>query len=674
MEPGAGPYLLQGEWEVRWGELHDAASFGESRGPWLSLPGSWSGTTASDGTPVDTIGANTLRARVRLPSRRDPREPWMIAVSTLNRPYVVEVRDLGGAPLIAPLRAGEVGLDAASTRHAHAGAEAVIRAGAGDEIEVVVQNSAFFGRAKPEKFRLTLGPVSNVAPWLAAEHQAALTLFGVTLVMGIYHLCLFALRRSERSPLFFGMFCLAIAVREFVKFDYLEARWPLVDLWSAHNRLEYLGFFVAVPCFLAFLDAVFPEHFWRAGHRIFAVIALAASVMVILVPMSQILHVLQAYEVLTLLVVLYLTVALGRLMVRGDDRVLVWLIGGGTFVLIATVVNDILSNRGLFSSVTLSHYGVFAFIFVQSMVLAIRNMRARGRSEVLAVELDRKNAALVRFVPRELLSLLGRADVIDVELGDQSRREMTVLFCDIRGFTSISERLGPAETFALLNGCLGKIAPIIRERGGFVDKYIGDALMALFPNRPADAVAAAVAIVAAVRDQARHAPDAPAVSVGIGVHTGTVMVGTIGEPLRMEGTVISDVVNFASRLEGLTRRFDVSILLSGATLAPLSAEEVARTRPLGLVKVKGRNEPMEIFELYGEEGAEVLEAKARSRGAFAEALTCLGAGRPAEAERCFREVSDANPQDGPARFFAERSAELARGERVWRGAWEFGEK
>ncbi len=204
-----------------------------------------------------------------------------------------------------------------------------------------------------------------------------------------------------------------------------------------------------------------------------------------------------------------------------------------------------------------------------------------------------------RFVPKEFLEQLGRASILDVELGDQVEAEMAVLFVDIRDFTGLSESMSPAETFAFVNGLLERLSPVIRRHDGFIDKYIGDAIMALFPGDVDDAFRAALdiqAAVARVREEARDEAN-KRLRVGVGIHRGATMLGTIGEPERMDSTVISDAVNMASRLETLTKRFEVEILVSDAALS--AATGVFETRDLGPVQIKGKAEPVGVHELLG---------------------------------------------------------------------------
>jgi predicted ATPase/class 3 adenylate cyclase len=204
-----------------------------------------------------------------------------------------------------------------------------------------------------------------------------------------------------------------------------------------------------------------------------------------------------------------------------------------------------------------------------------------------------------RFVPKQFLEHLGRSSILDVELGDQVQREMTVLFMDARDFTTVSENLSAKETFALVNRLLAGVGPVVRRHDGFIDKYIGDAIMALFPGPVDEACKAALEIqqvVASLRAEATGAIQ-DNLKVGVGLHCGIMMLGTIGETERMDSTVISDAVNIASRLEGLTKEMGVDIIISQDVLARLKDSSRFSIRSLGTSAVKGRTEPIGIHSL-----------------------------------------------------------------------------
>ncbi len=206
------------------------------------------------------------------------------------------------------------------------------------------------------------------------------------------------------------------------------------------------------------------------------------------------------------------------------------------------------------------------------------------------------NASYERFVPKEFLTLLQKKSIIDVEIGDNSSLEMSVLFSDMRNFTMISEKLSPQQSFKFLNNYLDKMTPAINDNEGFIDKYIGDAIMALFPNKPDDAVQAAIEMNKALKllnkDEASDQ-----LNMGIGIHMGTLVLGTIGKDTRMETTVISDTVNSSARLESLNKLYGTNILISGGVRYSLSDSLQSQSRLIDLTAVKGKSALLEVYEV-----------------------------------------------------------------------------
>lgn len=282
------------------------------------------------------------------------------------------------------------------------------------------------------------------------------------------------------------------------------------------------------------------------------------------------------------------------------------------------------------------------------------------------------NVAYARFVPKAFLELLGKSDIRDVRLGESTQREMTVLFSDIRSFTMISERLTPRENFEFLNAYLQRVGPIVRQHGGVVDKYIGDAIMGLFPDGrhgADDALRCAIALqreVAAI-DAERGSATLSSINVGVGLHTGPLMLGTIGEPERMDGTVIADAVNLASRVEGLTKMYGAAILLTEQTRDRLEDPLRYALRFLGRVAVKGKDRGVGMYEACDADPPRALEAKLRLGADFQAAVDGFGNGRFADAQAAFAAVLARNPADGPAAYLGRRCAALLTSEEGWDG-------
>ncbi|MCD8489782.1 MAG: HAMP domain-containing protein [Desertifilum sp.] len=207
--------------------------------------------------------------------------------------------------------------------------------------------------------------------------------------------------------------------------------------------------------------------------------------------------------------------------------------------------------------------------------------------------------AFERFVPNKFLSAIASNGVENIQVGTSSTRTITILFCDIRGYTSMSEQLTPQETFNFLNDYLACMGQAIEQAGGFIDKYIGDAIMALFDSESADcALDAALGMRKALKqfNQDRLQRSLPRVEIGIGIHRGEVVMGTVGYTSRIDSTVIGDAVNLASRIEGLTKLYGCAILVTNAVVQSLLRPEMFNLRLVdNAVKVKGKEEAIAVY-------------------------------------------------------------------------------
>lgn len=277
-------------------------------------------------------------------------------------------------------------------------------------------------------------------------------------------------------------------------------------------------------------------------------------------------------------------------------------------------------------------------------------LRARIKTHI---ELAKINMAYSRFVPREFLGYLGHESIVQVRLGDQVQKQMTIFFTDIRSFTTLSETMSPKENFDFLNSYLSRVSPVIRQNRGFIDKYIGDAIMALFPESPVDAIEAALEMLDVVYDYnpSRVARGFEPIEIGFGVHTGSLMLGTIGENERMEGTVISDAVNLASRMEGLTKIYGATLIISEQVLALLPDENPYPIRPLGQVKVKGKNKSVRIFELIDRRDTPSNRLKIASTACFSQGVRAYEQEDYTAALVAFGEVKNENPADLAAELY-----------------------
>jgi len=276
--------------------------------------------------------------------------------------------------------------------------------------------------------------------------------------------------------------------------------------------------------------------------------------------------------------------------------------------------------------------------------------------EKFTSELFEISKAYERFVPREFLKLLDKESVIDVQLGDHVEKEMTILFCDIRGFTAMSEKMTPQENFDFINIYLGQMEPIIGKHRGFVDKYIGDAIMALFPTSADDAVRGSIAMLRGLVEYNQLLVEAnyQVIQIGIGLNTGPLMLGTVGGPNRMDGTVISDAVNLAARIEGLTKVYGSTLLITDQTYQKLEDISQYNIRVIDRVTVKGKTEAVTVYEVFDGDSPTVIELKEKTLVDFEEGCVSYHGGNLNRAKDYFEKVLSTNPHDEAAHVYLIR--------------------
>jgi len=287
-----------------------------------------------------------------------------------------------------------------------------------------------------------------------------------------------------------------------------------------------------------------------------------------------------------------------------------------------------------------------------------------SKNELLArikthLQLSNLNIAYGRFVPHQFIQLMDKQSVVDVKLGDHIEKEMTILFSDIRGFTSISETMKPQENFDFINAYLSRMEPIIAKHNGFIDKYIGDAIMALFPVNVDNAVQAAIRMLQRLIDynSTRGRPGRPMLKIGIGIHTGWSMLGTVGGENRMDGTVIADAVNLASRTEGLTKIYGVALLITEQVYQKLQNTQQYKIRVIDRVKVKGKTIEVTLYEVFDGDPAIQLSLKQKTLQDFEQGFRFYHNQQITAALACFQRVLYLNPEDHAAKVYVDRCKE-----------------
>lgn len=296
---------------------------------------------------------------------------------------------------------------------------------------------------------------------------------------------------------------------------------------------------------------------------------------------------------------------------------------------------------------------------IESALLYERRIREAEEREQAMREV---HTVTMKFVPYGFIKSLGREKLVDVQLGDQVQREVTVLFLDIRDYTSLSENMTPEENFQFVTAYNKGLGPIIRKHGGFINQYLGDGIMALFPNNSADALAASIEILNSLKQFNKQRIDEALlpIRIGIGMHTGPLIMGITGDAERLDAATISDTVNTASRIESLSKHFGVSIILSEATLSQIENKADFKFRYLGKVQVKGKQKPVKIYECFSGDHAELVKGKLETLAAFETGLKFYYQRDFIKASQAFQQVLDSNPYDKPSQLFQSNAEVYAK--------------
>ena len=271
-------------------------------------------------------------------------------------------------------------------------------------------------------------------------------------------------------------------------------------------------------------------------------------------------------------------------------------------------------------------------------------------------ELVETNQATSRFVPFQFLELLDRRSIREIHRGDQTQLDMSVMFCDIRNFTTVAEKMGPEATFAFINRYLSEMEVEIHKEHGFINDFFGDGIMALFYPGADAAVRAALGMLAALNDFNRTlaATEEAPIRIGIGIDSGALMLGTIGGKERLSCTVIGDVANMAARVEGMTKLYRASLLISQGTYGQLDSISNYQIREVDCVQAKGKLRPASIYEVLDALPTEERTGKVSTRPIFSDGLNAYRQldfeGAKAKFERCLEDVAS----DGAAALYVER--------------------
>lgn len=499
--------------------------------------------------------------------------------------------------------------------------------------------------------------------------------YGTMAVMLLYNLFIFASVRDISYFYYVGyilFWTLFLITFNGLGFQYF---WPNA-VWWANNCLNLFAFTTLAFMQLfavSFLNAKKNTPYLHRALTVMLALSVAGVVASIIIPYRIGIRLVSVHAIVTVLVILSTGV---RAQLRGYKPARYFLLAWTLMLLgllVLTLRNFAVLPDNLFTRWS-SQFGsalevVFLALGLADRINVLKSERIRMEREAYETKL-RLLDAFARFVPNQFLDILGKSSVEEIQTGDSTERRMAVLFTDIRNFTALSEKMNSADNFRFLNSYLKKMGPVILNNRGFIDKFIGDAIMALFPGDPVDAIHCAIEMRAKLKEfnEMRAAKGYAPIDMGIGIHYGSVMLGTVGSDVRLETTVIGDTVNLSSRLENLTKVYRSSILISGDLYNEVRDQISYRVREIDRVLVRGRSTVSQIYEIYETDTPETIETKDANQELFRRAYELYRTGDFNGSLQCFREYQTLCPEDSVASVYIQRCLKLAdRNPRGWKG-------
>jgi len=644
-----GPIALNGNWSFHWKKLINPEDYSESiseEADFIKVPAPWNGNQFEN-IEAGTNGYGTYSILIRLKTL--PQEELGIKIAIPNTAWKLW---MNGQLL---RETGTVGVNRSETTARYYPDVIMFRPESRD-IHLIIQVANFEREKGGLWTELKFGTYQDLLKARTGNIAVQLFTGGALFIMALYHLALYFLRPKEISNLYFSILSLVTSLRSLTTGEvYLMYIFPNFPFYLFF-KVDVLTIYIALPSLILFTSSLYPLDSNKWINRIFLLLSSLLVSIVLVTPPHIFSQSINAFVIIAFMGLIYTFYIIGRASFQKRDGAMIFI--GGFSLIFTTTINDMLHDNQVIDTGYFLAYGLFGFIFAQSFLLSRRFARAFMIVENLTDDLKKTNSALSRFVPREFLDLLLKDSILDVKLGDQVQREMTVAFADIRNFTSLVENLTPEESFDFVNQYLSRMNPAIKQHGGFIDKYIGDAIMALFPADPEDAIDASVEMFRAldVYNRQRRENNFQDIRIGIGIHTGNLMLGTVGGEERMDGTVISESVNLTSRLESLTKIYGAPLIISNTTLDKLKSTKKYRMRVLDMVKVRGSAKNTFLIEVIDSElNPEIIEKKMQTRKKYLDGLYEFLNGNFKNAAEIFKELIKVFPEDKASNLLFTRS-------------------
>lgn len=650
------PISLDGEWQFNWKPESENGFDNRDYPMLINLPADWA-SLSIDGKNIPPTGYGYYRLEILLPEESSLYTLKLFDIHSSFDLYV-NSKKIGSAGKTGTSNQDSVPYLNPTLISFEASGKTVIEIKAANFATTVggITRSIWFG------------PANTVVLSDFIKIGATFFLIGSIAIIGMYHLSHYFLIRNDISQLYFGLFCFIISLRTGVTSErYFMDMLPGLS-YQIWQKIEFFTFYAGIVFFGEYSYHVFQKVYSKWFNRFTVGFSGLFMLYTLVMPALAFHKTLIYYQLFSLIFVLYTILVIFLSVLKKEEGALIFLFGslilGGAAIGDILFYMDILPTGGYFTS-----YGLLIFIISQVILLSIRFSRAYKSIQNLTENLKLQALAFHRFVPTQFLVLLGKNSAVDITLGDSSVQTMSVLMSDLRSFTNMAEKMSPEDTFKFLNSYLARMEPLIQKFEGFVDKFIGDAILALFAEGEEGArqknsrhsisdralhAAISMRTELTTYNRSRMKYGYMAIEFGIGINTGPLVLGTVGSSSRLDTTVIGNTVNLAARLESLTSFYNAKILISETTYNSLVNPDVYHIREVDVVYVKGKSEPSRIYEVYDTDPKDVVVLKDHTKATLRRGMEEYRNRNFEVSKGFFMETLEVFPGDQVASIFIER--------------------
>ncbi|MCG9874083.1 MAG: adenylate/guanylate cyclase domain-containing protein [Leptospiraceae bacterium] len=643
--------LLDGEWEIYWNIHNDWQDLdSKNKNPLIThVPSSWNKINPSENK---SNGYASYRLRINN-LKKDQKYFFKIKNQSTAYNFYINRIKFASAGVVGETKAlstpqYKVNYVSFKPKDSHA--------------EILLTVSNFHHARGGFRYPIEFGSEEIIYDYSILYAAFELLVMGSILTMGFFHLILFFIRDQIQSYLYFSIFCFINALRIFILDNFYITYFIPNISWELLVKLDYATTPILAPVFLEYLRKMYPNDVQRLGSKLVFYASLLSAIITLLTPpdfFTSILYLNNAIVGLAIFLSTYAILKINHYRRNQSKLLLV-----GTVILMLFAVHDLLAGSRIIEDDLKLPIGLFLFFVIQSIILSKRNSETFNHALELSEEyqkisqdLEQLNRNYSKFVSREYIKLINDSNILKLKCGDFSSKNLSILSSDIRGFTSFSEQFSPQDNFRFLNAYLKRVVPVITQNNGHIEKFIGDAVIALFTEGTNKAIDTAIEMHRVVNDYNfyRIKKGNQAISIGIGIHHGETLLGILGEEERMQTSAVSESIYLASVIEGLTKKYGAKILVSVDALYASDSFDRFPYRIVDSVRLFKGAEPIGIAEILLEGLDETSNLKIEYKEIFERAVYYFLLGDFQESSNLFETMISQIDQDEAARLYYERS-------------------